>query len=50
MSLLDWAGYEAAGTKAQTAGMTVAGSDYIKKYGPDSVTYTYIENDVQALQ
>ncbi len=50
MSILEWAGYEAAGTKAQTAGMTVAGADYIKKYGPDSVTYTYIENDDQALQ
>ena len=25
MSILEWGGYEAAGTKAQTAGMTVAG-------------------------
>ena len=50
MSILEWGGYEAAGTKAQTAGMTVAGADYIKKYGPDSVTYTYIDDDDQALQ
>jgi len=50
MSILEWGGYEAAGTKAQTAGMTVAGASYIKQYGPDSVTYTYIDNDDQALQ
>jgi spermidine/putrescine transport system substrate-binding protein len=50
MSLLEWGGYEAAGTKAQTAGMTVAGADYIKKYGLNSVSYTYITNDDQALQ
>ena len=50
MSILEWGGYEAAGTKAQTAGMTVAGKAYIDKYGPDSVTYTYIDNDDQALQ
>jgi spermidine/putrescine transport system substrate-binding protein len=50
MSILEWAGYEAAGTKAQTAGMTVAGKTYIDKYGPNSVVYTYITNDDQALQ
>ena len=50
MSILEWGGYEAAGTKAQTAGMTEAGKSYIEKYGPDSVTYTYITNDDQALQ
>ncbi len=49
MSILEWGGYEAAGTKAQTAGMTVAGADYIKKYGPDSVKYTYITDDDEAL-
>ena len=49
MSILEWAGYEAAGTKAQTAGMTVAGKAYIDKYGKDSVTYTYITDDDQAL-
>ena len=50
MSILEWGGYEAAGTKAQTAGMTEAGKSYIEKYGPDSVTYTYITDDDQALQ
>src|SRR3954463_8061975 len=49
MSILEWGGYEAAGTKAQTAGMTVAGKTYIDKYGPNSVTYTYITYDDQAL-
>jgi spermidine/putrescine transport system substrate-binding protein len=50
MSILEWGGYEAAGTKAQTAGMTEAGKSYIDKYGPNSVTYTYITDDDQALQ
>ena len=49
MSILEWAGYEAAGTKAQTSGMTVAGKPYIQQFGPNSVTYTYIVDDDQAL-
>ena len=50
MSILEWAGYEAAGTKAQTSGMTVAGKSYTDTFGPNSVTYTYIVDDDQALQ
>jgi spermidine/putrescine transport system substrate-binding protein len=50
LSILEWGGYEAAGTKAQTAGMTVAGLDYTKKYGANGLTYTYITNDDQGLQ
>lgn len=50
LSILEWGGYEAAGTKAQTSGMTVAGLDYTKKYGANGLTYTYITNDDQGLQ
>lgn len=50
LSLLEWGGYEATGTKAQTAGLKVAGAAYVKKYGPDTLRYTYITNDDQALQ
>lgn len=48
LNILEWAGYEAAGTKAQTYGM-IAGKDYTTAYGND-LTYTYITNDSQALQ
>jgi spermidine/putrescine transport system substrate-binding protein len=48
LNILEWAGYEAAGTKAQTYGM-IAGKDYTTAYGHD-LTYTYITNDSQALQ
>src|SRR5947209_7647762 len=49
LSILEWGGYEAAGTKAQTAGL-LAGTDYTKKYGAGGLTYTSIINDDQALQ
>jgi spermidine/putrescine transport system substrate-binding protein len=49
LSLLEWGGYEASGTKAQTYGL-LAGKDYTDKYGTDGLTYTYITNDDQALQ
>jgi spermidine/putrescine transport system substrate-binding protein len=49
MAILEWAGYEAAGTKAQTYGM-IAGKDYTKKFGGSGITYTYIVNDDQALE
>ena len=49
LSVLEWGGYEAGGTKAQTSGLA-AGGDYTKKYGTDGITYTYIVNDDQALQ
>jgi spermidine/putrescine transport system substrate-binding protein len=48
LSILEWGGYEADGTKAQTYGM-IAGKDYTKAYGTD-ITYTYIVNDDQALE
>ena len=49
LSLLEWGGYEAAGTKAQQSGLK-AGGDYTAKYGTSGITYTYITNDDQALQ
>jgi spermidine/putrescine transport system substrate-binding protein len=49
LSLLDWQGYEAHGTKAQTYGL-LAGKEYTDKYGTKGLTYTYIVNDDQALQ
>jgi spermidine/putrescine-binding protein len=48
LSILEWAGYEAHGTKAQTYGL-LAGRDYTKKYGASGITYTYIVNDDEAL-
>jgi spermidine/putrescine-binding protein len=49
LSILEWGGYEAGGTKAQKSGMT-AGTDYTKEFGADGITYTYIVNDDQSLQ
>jgi spermidine/putrescine transport system substrate-binding protein len=48
LSILEWAGYEAHGTKAQTYGL-LAGSEYTKKFGASGITYTYIVNDDEAL-
>ena len=48
LSILEWGGYEAGGTKAQSYGL-VAGTDYTDKYGGDDISYTYINNDEQAL-
>jgi spermidine/putrescine transport system substrate-binding protein len=48
LSVLEWGGYEAGGTKAQTSGL-LAGTDYTKAYGKNSITYTYIVNDDQSL-
>src|ERR1022692_4281270 len=49
LSILEWGGYEAAGTKAQTNGLE-AGKDYTAKFGANGITYTYITNDDQALE
>jgi spermidine/putrescine transport system substrate-binding protein len=49
LSILEWGGYEAAGTKAQTNGLQ-AGKDYTTKFGTSGITYTYITNDDQALE
>jgi spermidine/putrescine-binding protein len=49
LSILEWPGYEAHGTKAQTNGL-LAGKSYTDKYGTSGITYTYITNDDQALE
>jgi spermidine/putrescine transport system substrate-binding protein len=49
LSILEWGGYEAAGTKAQKY-WKIPGKDYTDKFGADGITYTYIVNDSQALQ
>jgi spermidine/putrescine transport system substrate-binding protein len=48
LSILEWGGYEAGGTPAQTSGLW-AGTDYTKEFGKHSVVYTYIVNDDQSL-
>jgi spermidine/putrescine transport system substrate-binding protein len=48
LSILEWGGYEAGGTPAQTSGMW-AGTPYTKEFGKHSITYTYIVNDDQSL-
>jgi len=49
LSILEWGGYEAAGTKAQTNGLE-AGKTYTARFGTSGITYTYITNDDQALE
>src|SRR5258706_13247402 len=49
LSILEWGGYEAAGTKAQTNGLE-AGKGYTTKFGTGGINYTYITNDDQALE
>jgi spermidine/putrescine transport system substrate-binding protein len=49
LSVLEWGGYEAAGTKAQKSGL-IAGKDYTKEFGAAGISYTYIVNDDQSLQ
>ncbi|MDQ2984804.1 MAG: extracellular solute-binding protein [Actinomycetota bacterium] len=48
LNILEWQGYEASGTKAQTFGM-LAGKDYTAQFGPNNLKYTYIVNDTQAI-
>src|ERR1700674_4426138 len=48
LSILEWGGYEAGGTAAQTSGLW-AGTPYNKEFGKHSVVYTYIINDDQSL-
>ncbi len=48
LSILEWGGYEAGGTPAQTSGLW-AGTDYTKAFGKHSIVYTYIVNDDQSL-
>ena len=49
LSILEWGGYEAGGTKAQKSGL-YAGTDYTKEFGADKLSYTAIVNDDQSLQ
>jgi spermidine/putrescine transport system substrate-binding protein len=49
LSILEWGGYEAGGTKAQKSGL-FAGTDYTKQFGADGLSYTAIVNDDQSLQ
>ncbi len=48
LSIYEWQGYEAAGTKAQTY-MKVPGKSYVDKYGPSSLTYTAFPSDDEAV-
>jgi spermidine/putrescine transport system substrate-binding protein len=48
MNILEWQGYEANGTEAQTYGM-LAGKSYTDDFGPNGLKYTYIVNDTQAV-
>jgi spermidine/putrescine transport system substrate-binding protein len=49
LSILEWGGYEAGGTKAQKSGLQ-AGTTYTEEFGADGLSYTYIVNDNQSLQ
>jgi spermidine/putrescine-binding protein len=49
LSILEWGGYEAGGTKAQASGL-LAGTDYTTKFGASGITYAYITTDDQGLQ
>src|SRR5579872_6444746 len=49
LSILEWGGYEAGGTAAQTSGLW-AGTPYTQEFGKNSVVYSYITNDDQSLQ
>ena len=44
LNILEWPGYEAGGTKAQTYGM-LAGTNYTDEFGAKGLKYTYIVND-----
>jgi spermidine/putrescine-binding protein len=48
LSIYEWQGYEAAGTKAQTY-MKVPGKSYVQKYGASSLTYTAFPSDDEAV-
>ena len=48
LAILEWPGFEASGTKAQTYGM-LAGKEYTTAFGAKGLTYTPILTDTQAL-
>ena len=49
MSILEWDGYQAAGTKAQTTKGIVFGKDYTDEFGANGLAYSLITNDSQAI-
>lgn len=48
LAILEWDGYQAGGNSAQKSGLW-GGTPYTTKYGGDSMTYTLIVNDSEAL-
>lgn len=48
LSVFEWQGYEAAGTKAQTY-MKVPGRSYVDTYGANTLTYTAFQSDDAAV-
>ena len=49
MVVLEWDGYQAAGTKAQTTKGIVFGKDYTDEFGANGLAYSLITNDSQAI-
>jgi len=49
MTILEWDGYQAAGTKAQTTKGIVFGKDYTDEFGANGLAYSLITNDSQAI-
>ena len=49
MVVLEWDGYQAAGTKAQTTKGIVFGKDYTDEFGANGLSYSLITNDSQAI-
>ena len=49
MTILEWDGYQAAGTKAQTYKSVVFGKDYTDEFGANGLAYSLITNDSQAI-
>ncbi len=49
MTILEWDGYQAAGTKAQTTKGIEFGKDYTGEFGANGLAYSLITNDSQAI-
>lgn len=49
LSILEWDGYQAAGTPTNAKGDLWSGTTYTQKYGADGITYKLITNDSSAL-
>ena len=48
LSVYEWQGYEAAGTKAQTY-MKVPGKSYVDEFGAKTINYTAFQSDDAAV-